>query len=64
LFIIKNNNMEQEETKTEATTVTGCKTCKKGMNKGQWGILLLGLYMVGATIYGTIAIIKDIVAAF
>ena len=56
--------MEQEEKKTEATTVTGCKTCKKGMNKGQWGILLLGLYMVGATIYGTITIIKDIVASF
>jgi hypothetical protein len=56
--------MEQEETKTEATTVTNCKTCKKGMNKNQWGLLILGLYMIGTTIYGTIAIIKDIISIF
>lgn len=51
-------------TKTEATTVTGCKTCKKGMSTSQWGILLLGLYMLASSIYGTYHIVKQIITLF
>jgi len=54
---------EQEEVK-QATQVTGCNKCKKGMSRGQWGILIFGLYMFGAAVYGTIQIIKDIVSLF
>ena len=52
------------EEKTEATQVTGCKQCKKGLNTTQWGILVLGLYLFGAALYGTIQIIKDISSLF
>ena len=57
--------MEQEEiVKKEATQVTGCKQCKKGMSTSQWGLLIFSLYMFGAGIYGTIHIIKDIISLF
>ena len=57
--------MEQEEiVKKEATQVTGCKQCKKGMSTSQWGLLIFSLYMFGAGVYGTIHIIKDIISLF
>ena len=58
--------MEQEieQSKSEATQVTGCKKCKKGMSSTQWGLLIFSLYMFGAGIYGTIQIIKDIISLF
>ena len=58
--------MEQEikQLKNEATQVTGCSQCKKGMSKTQWGLLIFSLYMFGAGIYGTIQIIKDVISLF
>ena len=48
----------------QSTQVTGCNTCKKGMSKTQWGLLIFSLYMFGAGLYGTIQIIKDIASLF
>lgn len=53
--------MEEEK---QATQVTGCSQCKKGMSKTQWGLLIFSLYMFGAGIYGTIQIIKDVISLF
>lgn len=42
-----------------------CKTCKqKGPGKFQIGTIILGFYILGAAIYGTIQIIKNIIGQF
>jgi hypothetical protein len=51
------------ETK-KATQVNGCKTCKKGLSKQQYGIMFLGLYMFAASIYGTYVIIQNLINLF
>jgi len=56
--------MEQEQTKTEATQVTGCKTCKQGLSKTQWGVVSLGFFIFITSIYGIIQIIKDVASLF
>jgi hypothetical protein len=42
-----------------------CNTCKqKGPGKAQITTIVLGFYLLGAAIYGTIQIIKDIFNIF
>ena len=42
-----------------------CKSCKqKTLTPGQWGMALLGTYLVFASIYGTIKLIKDVLSFF
>lgn len=42
-----------------------CKQCKKKpISSRQYLIIVLGTYLFGASIYGTIQIIKDIVSLF
>ena len=43
----------------------GCKTCKeKGPGKFQIGVIILGLYIVGTSILGTMTLVKDIISLF
>jgi hypothetical protein len=43
----------------------GCKTCKeKGPSKFQIGAIVLGFYVLGMTIYGTIEFVKNIMGYF
>ena len=43
----------------------GCKTCKqKGPSNVQYGIIILGFYILSTAIYGTIEIIKNIIEFF
>ena len=50
-------NMEiNSEVKTEKKK---CNTCKKGLNKSHWFMIILSLYLFLASIYGTIQIIKN-----
>ena len=56
--------MEETETKTEATKVTGCKTCKKGLSSTQKWMMVLAFYMFGAAVYGTVKMIQEIVNLF
>jgi hypothetical protein len=43
----------------------GCKTCKqKGPGKFQIGVIVLGFYIIGTTIYGTYTLINDIISYF
>ena len=53
-----------EQTKTEATKVTGCKTCKQGLSKTQWGIASLGIFIFATSVYGIVQIVKDIISLF
>ena len=44
--------------KETSTQVTGCRTCKKGMSNPQKWILLLSIYILGSSIYGTVKLIE------
>jgi hypothetical protein len=51
------------ETK-KATEVTGCNTCKKGLNKKQYGLIIFSMYIFASTIYGTYKIIENLINYF
>ena len=43
----------------------GCSSCKqKGIKKGQIGSIVLGFYIIGAAVYGTIVMIKNLTSLF
>jgi hypothetical protein len=43
----------------------GCSSCKqKGIKKGQITSIILGFYIIGAAIYGTIVMIKNLTSLF
>jgi len=50
--------------KKKATQVTGCRVCKKGLSKNQWGMVIIGSYISGTSVYGTIEIIKLVYSLF
>lgn len=50
--------------KKEATQVTGCNTCKKGMSKSQIGLVFFSMYIFVSAIYGTYKIIENLVSLF
>jgi hypothetical protein len=47
--------------KKEATQVTGCQTCKKGLSKSQIGLIFFSMYIFASAIYGTYKIIENLV---
>ncbi len=42
----------------------GCKTCKKGLSKGNWGMLVFSMYILFSSIYGSIKLFKEISTYF
>jgi len=50
--------------KENATQVTGCKTCGKGLSTTQKSLVVLSLYIIGSSIYGTIQLIKLLYGLF
>jgi hypothetical protein len=49
----------------ENTQQQGCKTCKqKGPGPVQIGSIILGVYILFTSIYGTIVLVKDIISWF
>lgn len=40
-----------------------CNSCKSknGVNNVKWGVIILGFYLLGSSIYGTIEIVKNII---
>ena len=55
---------EIEEMKTEATQVTGCRTCKQTTGKTQRFVFITGGIMFALSIYGAISLYKDIMSLF
>ena len=41
-----------------------CSTCKKGLNIGQKGTIILSFFMLGTSIYGTVKLIQLLMASF
>jgi hypothetical protein len=42
-----------------------CKKCnQKPTSKSQYVIIVVGFYLLGAAIYGTIVLIKDLISLF
>ena len=42
-----------------------CKKCKqKGVSKSQWASIILGFYILGTSIYGSIILIRKIIELF
>ena len=36
----------------------GCNTCKKGLNKNHWLMIIFSGYLLGSSIYGTIKLFE------
>jgi hypothetical protein len=41
-----------------------CNTCKKGLKPTHWGMMLFSVYILVASVYGTIGIVKFIINLF
>jgi hypothetical protein len=41
-----------------------CSKCNKGFSKKQWYLVFLSIYILIASVYGTIKIVSDIVSLF
>ena len=50
--------------KKKATQVNGCTTCKKGLNKTQISLVVLGVYILMTSIYGSIELFKSLYNLF
>jgi hypothetical protein len=49
----------------EEKLISECKTCKSdGLQLKHWGVIALGVYILGSAIYGTVQIVKHIVHQF
>jgi hypothetical protein len=55
---------ETKETKTEATQVKGCRKCNQTTGKTQRFVFIAGGIMFALSIYGAIALYKDIMSLF
>jgi hypothetical protein len=54
----------EEEMKTEATQVTGCRKCKQTTGRTQKFVFITGAVMFILSIYGFISLIYDIKSLF
>lgn len=50
--------------KKEATKVTGCKQCKKGLSSTQKYLVILSVYILGSSVYGTIHLVNILLSFF
>lgn len=50
--------------KKKATEVKGCKQCQKGLSTTQKGLLVLSMYILGTSIFGTIELIGYLTELF
>jgi hypothetical protein len=48
----------------KATEVTGCKQCQKGLSITQKGLLILGFFILGTSIYGVVKLIQLLCGLF
>lgn len=54
----------EEEMKTEATQVTGCRKCNQTTGKTQRFVFIAGGLVFGLSIYGLVSLIYDIKSLF
>jgi hypothetical protein len=56
--------MENIETLQQETKKEGCKTCKKGVSTSQKWMIVIAVYMLISSAYGTIELIRNIFSLF
>jgi hypothetical protein len=54
----------EEDMKTEATQVTGCRKCNQTTGKTQKFVFISGAVMFALSIYGLVSLIYDIKSLF
>jgi hypothetical protein len=64
IFIINKKENMEEDMKTEATQVTGCRKCNQTSGKTQKFVFIAGGLMFGLSIYGLVSLIYDIKSLF
>ena len=42
----------------------GCQSCKKGVSKSTWYMLMISFYILLTSIYGTVKLVKEIISFF
>jgi hypothetical protein len=57
----KEYNVEAIETKNETK---GCSSCKRGLNNTAIWTMVLSVYMLVTSIYGTIKLFKSLISLF
>jgi hypothetical protein len=63
--IIEERDINSIDVESFETPKKECKSCKqKGLTKGQQGMALLGVYLLFASIYGSIKLIEEISRLF
>lgn len=58
------NEDEVQDVKTEATKVTGCKTCKQRLSNTQLFLIFVSVYILLSSIFGTVVMLKYLVDLF
>ena len=64
IFIINKKEIMEEDMKTEATQVTGCRKCNQTTGKTQRFVFIVGGLMFALSIYGAVSLYKDIMSLF
>jgi hypothetical protein len=64
IFIINKKEIMEEDMKTEATQVTGCRKCNQTSGKTQKFVFIAGGLFFALSIYGLVSLIYDIKSLF
>jgi hypothetical protein len=64
IFIINKKEIMEEDMKTEATQVTGCRKCNQTSGKTQKFVFMAGGLVFALSIYGLVSLIYDIKSLF
>jgi hypothetical protein len=58
--IIEERDINAIDVKPIEQPKKGCKSCKKGLSKGNWVMLAFSMYILFSSIYGSIKLFKEI----
>ena len=64
IFIINKKEIMEDDMKTEATQVTGCRKCNQTSGKTQKFVFIAGGLVFALSIYGLVSLIYDIKSLF
>ena len=63
--IIEERDINSVDVESIETPQKECKSCKqKTLTNSQWGIAILGIYLIFSSIYGTVKLFKEVISYF
>jgi hypothetical protein len=62
--IIEERDINAVDVKSTEQPKKSCKSCKKGLSKGNWVMVAISMYMLFSSIYGSIKLFKEITTYF